>query len=278
MTDQTEELVSIDKQSAWASELWRAYLTGDHSRLGLKVHAVNRVFRYLPSETRCRVCNAPFQGVGGAVVRLAGFGAGHSSFNPSLCDRCEKIVKKYQVGREMQLTMLFADVRSSTSLAEQIGPVQFHRLINRYYIVCAEQLGQSDALINRLIGDALIGLYVPGIAGPQHGRKAVEAARGLLRATGYNTPEGPWIQVGVGIHTGVAYVGAVGSSTSVSDITVLGDPANVAARLASEARPGEILVSEATCQMARMPLSDCEQRTLTLKGRSEAIGVRVIRS
>ncbi|MEZ4770957.1 MAG: adenylate/guanylate cyclase domain-containing protein [Caldilineales bacterium] len=76
----------------------------------------------------------------------------------------------------------------------------------------------------------------------------------------------------------MAYVGAVGSSTSVSDITVLGDAANVAARLASEARPGEILVSEATCQVARLPLADCEQRTLVLKGRSETIGVRVITS
>lgn len=77
-----------------------------------------------------------------------------------------RIVKQYQVGLQTQLTMLFADVRGSTSLAKQIGAVAFHRLINRYYIACAEQLEKSDALINRLIGDALIGLYVPGIAGP----------------------------------------------------------------------------------------------------------------
>lgn len=277
MSIQTKDSLPTDSQTAWAFQLWRAYLTGDHSRLGLKVHTVNRVFRHLPSDMRCRVCNAPFQGVGGAVVKLLGFGAGHSSFNPSLCDRCEKIVKKYQVGLEMELTMLFADVRGSTSLAEQIGPARFHRLINRYYVVCAEQLGLSDALINRLIGDALIGLYVPGIAGPQHGRKAIEAARGLLQATGYHDPEGPWIQMGVGIHTGVAYIGAVGSSTSVSDITVLGDAANVAARLSSEARPGEILVSETTCKIAHIPLADCERRTLTLKGRTETVDVRVIR-
>ncbi|HSN76765.1 MAG TPA: adenylate/guanylate cyclase domain-containing protein [Anaerolineae bacterium] len=276
MATNTDNQIASDGQSEWAFKLWRAYLTGDHSGLGLTVTMAKRVFKWLPSDTRCRVCNAPFQGLGGAAVSLIGFGAGRSSFNPSLCGRCETIVKKHQVGMETQLTMLFADVRGSTSLAEQIGAVKFHRLINRYYVVCVEQLGKTDALINRLIGDALIGLYVPGIAGPAHGRRAVEAARGLLQATGYGDPAGPWIQVGIGLHTGAAYVGAVGSSSSVSDITVLGDAANVTARLAAAAGPGEILVSEDTCTIAGLPLSDCEQRVLDLKGRSKPIAVRVI--
>lgn len=265
------------QQAEQAQLLWHSYLTGDDSHLGAQVKMVRRVFKHLPADPRCKVCSAPFRGLGGMAVSLLGFGAGRSSFNPSLCDRCEKIVKKYQVGVEMQLTMLFADVRGSTSLAEAIGASAFHRLINRYYVACAEELERTNALINRLIGDALIGLYVPGIAGPEHSRMAVDAARGLLRATGHADPAGPWIQVGIGVHTGTAYVGAVGSSTSVSDITVLGDAANTAARLASEAAPGEILVSEATCHAARLPLDGCERRSLKLKGRKETIDVRVLR-
>lgn len=256
--------------------LWYAYLTGDHSRLDAKVRVIQQVFRRLPREPRCKVCYAPFKGLGGMLVNLIGFGAGRSSFNPSLCDRCEKIVKKRQVGLEMSLTMLFADVRGSTSLAETIGASNFHRLINRYYQVGVEALGKTDALINRLIGDALIGLYVPGIAGPGYVRRAVDGAHALLEGTGYGSADGPWIQVGIGIHTGVGYVGAVGYAEGVSDITVLGDAANVAARLASHAAGGEILVSQETCEAGNLDLQHCEPRELDLKGRGEPSVARVL--
>jgi adenylate cyclase len=266
-----------DSQNAWAHMLWHAYLTGDHSRLDTKVRVVQKIFSRLPTDPRCKVCNAPFKGIGGVLVSLLGFGAGRSSFNPSLCDRCEKIVKKHQVGLEMPLTMLFADVRGSTKLAETVGASIFHQLINRYYKVSVEALGQTDALINRLIGDALIGLYVPGIAGPDYIRRAVDGAHALLEATGHTDAEGPWVQVGIGIHTGTGYVGAVGYGDSVSDITVLGDSANVAARLASHAAPGEILVSNETCEAGGFTPENCEPRMLQLKGREEPLSVRAIR-
>ncbi len=266
-----------DARTERASILWHSYLTGDHSRLDTRVKVARQIFKYLPSEPRCRVCNAPFRGIGGFIVNLAGFGAGRSSFNPSLCDRCEKIVKRYQVGMEVQLTLLFADVRGSTNLAEEIGASAFHHLINRFYQASVSVLVETDALIDKLIGDEVVGLYVPGIAGPEHPRKAVEAAHALLEATGHANSGGPWIQVGAGVHTGTAYVGAVGSSESVSDITVLGDAANTAARLASHAAPGEVLVSEDTYRFANLDLEHCESRTLELKGRSEPVAVRVIR-
>jgi adenylate cyclase len=277
MTSKLPEMAQTESQNAWAHMLWHAYLTGDHSRLDRKVRVIRQIFRRLPADPRCKVCNAPFKGVGGALVSLVGFGAGRSSFNPSLCDRCEKIVKKHQVGLEMPLTMLFADVRGSTALAETIGASSFHQLINRYYKVSVETLGQTDALINRLIGDALIGLYVPGIAGPDYVQRAVDGARALLEATGHTAADGPWIQVGIGIHTGTGYVGAVGFGDSVSDITVLGDAANVAARLASHAAPGEILVSSETCKIGGFNLEHCESRMLELKGRNEPLSIRVIR-
>jgi adenylate cyclase len=266
-----------DKQTARALTLWYAYLTGDNSQLYTRVRVMRRIFKALPSPPRCKVCNAPFRGIGAVLVRPLGFGTGRSSFNRSLCGRCEQIVKKYQVGTEIRLTMLFADVRNSTTLAEEIGPSAFHHLINRYYQACTAVLGETNALINRLIGDALIALYVPGIAGPEHARTAVEAARALLEATGHADPGGPWIGVGIGVHMGTAYVGAVGAADNVSDITVLGDAANITARLSSQAAPGEILISEETYQAANLNLEDCELRTLKLKGRNEPVDVRVIR-
>jgi adenylate cyclase len=271
-----QETIQKDKQKAWANMLWYAYLTGDISHLDAKVLMVRRVFTHLPKPPRCRVCNAPFQGAGGLFAGLLGFGAGHSKFNPNLCDRCEKIVKKHQVGLELPLTMLFADIRGSTTLAEEIGASAFHRLINRFYQVSTGIMVKNDALIDKLVGDEVIGLFVPGIAGQDYPQKALSTARELLEATGHADPTGPWIQVGAGLHTGSAYVGAVGSSDSMSDITVLGDAVNTTARLASQAGPGEILISEATCQQVNMDLGDCESRTLTLKGRVEPVEVRVI--
>jgi adenylate cyclase len=212
----------------------------------------------------------------GTIVSLFGFGTGRSSFNPSLCDRCEKIVKHHQVGTEVQLTLLFADVRGTTTLAEEIGASAFHHLINRFYTATTGVLVQTGALIDKLIGDEVAGLYVPGIAGPDHPRIAVNAAQALLAATGHGDPNGPWIRVGAGVHTGTAYVGAVGSAQSVSDITVLGDMANITVRLASQAGAGEILVTEETCQAAGLTLDNCELRQLQLKNRSQIIPVRVI--
>ena len=270
----TEQGTEADPQAQRALTLWHAYLTGDQSHLDRMVNTVRTVFKRLPASTRCRVCNAPFEGVSGAVVGLFGFGAGRSSFNPTLCDRCEKLVKRYQVGTETELTLLFADVRGSTTLAEDIGASAFHHLINRFYTTSAEIFVHSNALIDKLVGDQVIGLYVPGIAGPDHARIAIDAARSLLEATGHADPEGPWIEVGVGVHTGTAYVGAVGSSQSVSDITVLGDAPNTTASLASLAGAGEILVSEDTCRVASMDLDHCETRELALKGRSQSISVR----
>ena len=192
---------------------------------------MRRVFKHLPATTRAgRIC--AFSGVGGAVVSIFGFGAGRSSFNPTLCDRCEKLVKKYEVGAEVELTLLFADARGSTALAEEIGAfVLIHQLINRFYTTSAEIFAQSNALIDKLVGDQVIGLYVPGIAGSNHARVAIDAARALLEATGHADPDGPWIEVGAGVHTELPDVGAVGSTQSVSDIAVLGDAANTTARL-----------------------------------------------
>jgi adenylate cyclase len=267
----------VGSRAEWAHMLWHSYLTGDRSQLDTQVKVVRQIFKHLPAEPRCRVCNAPFRGLGGMVVSVFGFGAGRSSFNPSLCDRCEKIVKAHQVGLELQLAMLFADVRGSTTLAEEIGTSAFHRLINRFYRASTEVLVKTDALIDKLVGDEVIGLFVPGIAGPDYTQKAVEAARALLEVTGHANSDGPWIRVGAGVHAGTAYVGAVGSSESMSDITVLGDAANTAARLASQAGPGEILISEEACRLAKLNFENCESRTIKLKGRIEPVGVRVIR-
>jgi adenylate cyclase len=173
--------------------------------------------------------------------------------------------------------MLFADVRGSTRLAEQMSAREFSQLINRFYKVATHVLVQTDALVDRLMGDEAIGLFIPGFAGPEHPRRAIEAAQDLLKLTGHRDPKGPWIPVGIGIHTGPAFVGVVGEVGTTQDFTALGDNVNITARLASEAGPGEILISDALYEAANLDREDLERRQLELKGKSELTGVRVMR-
>ena len=101
--------------------------------------------------------------------------------------------------------------------------------------------------------------------------------------TGHDKPEGPWIPLGVGLHSGTAFVGTVGSSDGATDITVLGDVPNVAARLSSAAGPGEILMSEDIYSTAGLvsdlrgtdPRAQGKERA---DGRQGAVGVFVERS
>lgn len=226
----------------------------------------------LPSDPRCKLCGSPFKGWGGFIMHL--MGRDQSRYNPRFCEKCK--VFEHPGGAEVVLTMLFADVRGSTTLAEQMSARDFSKLMNRFYTVATHVLIQTDALVDRLLGDEAIGLYVPGFAGPDHPRKAIEAARELLRLTGHTDAKGPWLPVGIGVHTGPAFVGVVGSDESTADFTALGDHVNIAARLASSAGAGEILISDASYSASQLNFEHLEHRQLELKGKSEPIGAHIL--
>jgi adenylate cyclase len=203
-------------------------------------------------------------------------GKSPSNKNPNLCNVCDTLARTQRGGAEIELSMLFADVRGSTALAEGMNPSEFSRLMNRFFAAANQVLVNTDAIIDKLVGDEVVGFYIPGLAGPDHARLSVRAAQELLRVTGYADPAGPWIPIGVGVHTGIAFVGSIGSEGTFTDFTALGDNANIAARLASQARPGEALISEAAYAAAGLDLGNTEQRQLELKGKSEPVGVRVL--
>lgn len=186
---------------------------------------------------------------------------------------------KYPGGAEVELSMLFVDVRGSTSIAERMSAADFSRLMKRFYAMATDVLIRTDAFIDKLVGDEVIGLYFPLFTGPNHARAAVSAAQELLRVTGHRDRGGPWLPVGVGVHTGAAFVGTVeGVEGTVNDVTALGDNVNISARLASKAGPGEALISEAAYVAAGLDLGILEQRQLELKGKSESVSVRVMRA
>ncbi|MBI3961105.1 MAG: adenylate/guanylate cyclase domain-containing protein [Chloroflexi bacterium] len=260
------------EREAMIERAWHELLTTGMNAEELRAR---RIFQFLPGDPRCKICHAPFHGIGGGVVKAL-YGKRRSNLNPQLCNICERFAQEYQGGAEIDLSLLFADVRGSSTLAEQMTPTAFSKLINRFYNTATHVMVHTNALIDKIIGDQVAGMFVPGFAGPQHARQAIAAAKEILTATGHGAPDGPWISLGVGVHTGRAFVGAVGSSAGTTDITVLGDAPNTAARLSSSARVGEILISEAARSAAGLDTSGLERRALELKGKSEVVAVYVL--
>lgn len=259
--------MSIDPST---EEKWYEILTEGESIN----HRIYHLFGMLPSNPRCKLCAAPFKSWGGTLMRL--IGRQQSKYNPRFCQPCATF--EHPGGAEVVLTMLFADVRGSTRIAESMSASDFSRLMNRFYTVASNVLIKTDALVDRLMGDEVIGLYIPGFAGKQHSQRAINAAQELLDLTGHRDRGGPWLPVGVGIHTGSAYVGVVGGNgDNPSDFTALGDNVNIAARLASKAGPGEVLISTAAFEAASLDLGELEQRELELKGKSGKTPVHVLR-
>jgi adenylate cyclase len=254
-------------------DMWRKLLNeGD---------PMTRYFRYIhsltPSNPRCLSCYTPFGGIGGALGRMGLFYSRQSTKNPRYCTVCDAFYTKYPGGAEIELTMLFVDVRGSTTIAEKMNPAEFSQLMNRFYETTIHTLVHSDAFIDKLVGDEVTALFIPGYAGKEHAQKAVEAGQTLLRATGHEEPHGPWVPIGVGIHTGIAWIGSiVGASGPGSDFTALGDNVNIAARLATKAGVGEVLISDSTSNAAQIKTQGLEKRELELKGKSEAVTVFVL--
>jgi adenylate cyclase len=250
-------------------EEWSAFLSGTHPHLHDRTP-----LGLLPSSPRCKLCKAPFRGLGGFVLRRYGFAPWPKQ--PRVCGRCFKGLETHARmcpgaadgevrGGEAEISMLFADVRGSSKIARTMPTLEFTRLMNRFYRESTDVLVEHDAIIEKFVGDEVVALFVPFLVGQDHARRAVDAALALLRATGHGTADGPWLPLGAGVHTGRAFVGIVGAA-GATEFTALGDPVNVAAHLASQAATGEILVTDDVATEARLATDGVEHRHLSLKG------------
>jgi adenylate cyclase len=195
--------------------------------------------------------------------------------NPNYCAFCFKVIEDEFGGAEIECSLLFADVRGSTTLAEQMTATAFRQLMDRFYHTASEILVENGGIIDKYVGDEVVAIFIPAINDNGHAVGALAAARAILSATGHDDPAGPWLPVGAGIATGVAYVGAVGSGAHM-EFTALGDVVNTAARLASVAGAGEILLTMPSVEGAHLDASALEHRTLDLKGKSLQVDVAVV--
>jgi adenylate cyclase len=255
---------------ATAEEEWYAFLSGTHPHL-----QHGSPLRFIPSSPRCRICRAPFGRPGSFLLRRYGYTPWPK--NPKICGRCLQGLTeqagacpswsedKQIGGAEVELSMLFADVRGSSKIARQMPTLEFTRLMNRFYRVASEVLFDADAIVEKFVGDEVVGLFLPFMTGPGHARRAIEAAETLMRQTGHGSAD-EWVPLGAGVHTGTAFVGIVSSAEGTSDFTALGDPVNVTAHLASQAANGEVLVTTQAAEAAALDDERFERRSLSLKG------------
>jgi adenylate cyclase len=253
------------------TEQVRAVLTGESPWLAKQ----RRAFRRIPSPPRCKLCAAPFAGLGGLVFRHAGFR--RSSGNPALCTRCITDLRKRQLtGVEIPITLLFSDIRGSTAMGERMRPTDFHTFLDRFYRMASDSIVDHDGIVDKVVGDEVIGLFFGGVTGPRHAAAAVAAAIDLTERARASSTSRVAIPVGTAIHTGEAFVGATGLGTTVDDFTALGDAVNITARLASAAAAGEVIVSVVTAEAAGMTTDQLERRTVAIRGRIEPIEVVVL--
>ena len=230
------------------------------------------VFQRIPSNPRCQLCASPFGGVGGRLMRL--IGKQQSSASPRMCNACEKVLIEHRGGAEVDGTMLFADIRGSTALAEGMRPAEFRALLDRFYAAATEAVFASNGVVDKFVGDELVAVFPP-VMGLDHPKRAVDAALAILRATGHADPSGPWVPVGAGVNTGRVWFGALGDEAHV-EISVVGDAVNVAARLAGAASHGEVLVTVDTARIAGLDPT-LATRQLDLKGKELATDVVSLR-
>ena len=235
-----------------------------------KLHATGaggvaaRAIRSLPSSPRCGICGAPFSGVGSKIVGPLGYRP--SRKNPTVCSVC--VENSPPGGMNQHVGVLFADLRGFTSLTEGANPQEVSVLLRRFYRV-AEDVLFPDAVIDKLIGDEVMAIYLP-ILRPSLDVEDVPAlmlehSRDLLRGVGYGSGSEPFVEMGIGIDVGEAFVGNIGER-ALYDFTAVGDVVNTASRLQGQAKGGEIVISERVASGLPEPVG--EPVELTLKGKS----------
>jgi adenylate cyclase len=147
--------------------------------------------------------------------------------------------------------------------------------MDRFFSVASRVVFQHDGAVEKFVGDEIVAQFYRMLTGDRHAEQAIRAAQALLRATGHDQTDGPWLPVGAGVHTGRAWFGAVGEGPG-TELTALGDAVNVTARLASVAGAGEVLITSAAASAAGFG-TGLERRMLELKGKSELTEVVSVR-
>jgi adenylate cyclase len=178
-------------------------------------------------------------------------------------------------GVNQTITVLFADIRGFTRISEHAPPEKIVGLLNRYFSAMTDIIFAHGGTLDKYLGDGLMALFGAPTTTPEDASNALNAAVAMQRRLlGINTElrqEGlQEIGVGIGLHTGEVTVGYIGSERR-SEYTAIGDSVNTASRLESNARGGEILISDATAKAARSRYKLHPREAITVKNREQPV-------
>jgi adenylate cyclase len=236
---------------------WEALLVKGYEPLKV----AQRNFRHHPHDPRCKLCLNPFGGMGGRIAGLLGRKPSRKS--PNICQAC--FDRLPTGGIEIDIGVVFADVRASTALGERSDATTFAERLNQFYRTATKVLIHNEGMVDKLIGDEVMGLFIQGIAGPDYRRKAAMAALELAS-------EVAELPLGVAANAGVAFVGNVGSG-SVLDFTALGDAVNVGARLQAHASPGEVVLAAPLYPLIEAEYPGGRSDRIAIRGRDQPVDV-----
>ena len=180
-------------------------------------------------------------------------------------------------GTSQNITILFADIRGFTRISEHAPAEKIVNLLNRYFSAMTEIIFAHGGTLDKYLGDGLMALFGAPTATPDDASNALNAAvamqRRLLGINRELRDEGfPEIGVGMGLHTGEAIIGYIGSDRR-SEYTAIGDVVNTSSRLESNARGGEILISDATAKAAHSRYKLKAREPITVKNRQQPVNL-----
>jgi adenylate cyclase len=185
-------------------------------------------------------------------------------------------------GQRREVTVLFCDIRGFTPLAERLNPEEVVLLLNEFYNLMIETTFKHDGTLDKFLGDGVMCIFGAPIARDDHAMQAVRTAldmqAGITDLSARFVREGRTpIAVGIGVSAGEVVAGTVGGEDRM-EYTAIGDSVNLAARLESTAKPGQILISERTFEMVKDRIDAKAMGAVRVKGKEEEVGVYEVMS
>lgn len=254
------------EQQQGNEEVWKAIFEVGHPDL-LKQHWLHRK---MPTKPRCRLCLVPFKGIGGWFMRR--WGKAQNSRNPNFCNACDGFLEAFPGGAEVDMSILFVDIRHSTEYSDSNKPSDVSRRINTFLSEATAIITAQDGFIMAFYGDCIVAVWPPGFAGEEHAEKAQQAARKLAKSENMVDENGENIPLGVAVHSGNVFIGTVSAlQGSFRDVSIFGQAVNLTARMASHASANQALASVENVTRSGRSSAGLNSERVLLKGLAEPV-------
>ncbi len=189
--------------------------------------------------------------------------------NPNVIRKIMKQRKLKLGGERQEITVLFSDVRGFTSMSEKTEPEKVVKILNEYFNTATKIIQKHDGMVDKFIGDAVMAIFNAPVKNENHADNAVQTAIEMQREFKKKN-----LNVGIGINTGEAVIGNIGSS-KVMDYTAIGDAVNTASRMQGVAKAGEIAITDSTFRKLKMKIKAIEKKEM-VKGKEKPVKIHVI--